>query len=126
MSILDDELEDLEEDLEDSKDATGSSAGPLSEPEQSQVAGKLSNSESIISRILDPNRSPSLDPTDAGSVDTSVSPTTLPEHAQECHTLAKKAHSESQNQNPDHELIGTNIKTIKHLIPEYRNLAGIT
>ncbi len=126
MSLLEDELHDLEEDLEDSKDATGESAGPLPEPQKSRVANKLTHSEGIIDRILDPNQSPSLNPPDAGSVDPSVNPSTLPEHAQTCFDLARQAHAEAGQAGADHKVIGTKIKTISSLLPEYRQLAGIT
>lgn len=126
MSLLDDELNDLEEDLQDSKDITDSSPGPPPEPQKSQLADKLTHAEGIIDRILDPNQNPSLNPPDAGSVDPSVNPSTLPQYAQTCHKLAQQAHAEAKQSNPDHEVIGTKIKTTKKLLPDYRRLAGIT
>ena len=111
---------------EDSKDATGENAGPLPEPQRSQVADKLTHAEGIIDGILDPNKNPSLNPTDAGSVDRSVNPSTLPQNAQTCFDLAQQAHAEAGQAAGDHQVIGTNIKTIKSLLPKYRQLAGIT
>ncbi len=125
MSLLEDELHDLEEDLEDSNDAIGESAGPLPEPKKSRVADKLTHAEGIIDRILDPNQSPSLNPPDAGSADPSVHPSTLPQYAQTCHKLAQQAHVEAGQATADHKVIGTKIKTVKSLLPKYRQLAGI-
>ena len=126
MPTLQDELDDLKDDLEDSKDLTGEEEGPLDPPTRSAVKQKLERAETRIDLIFDPNEEPSLDPTGAGSIDSSVNPTTLPEHAQTTHSLAVDGHTESTGSSPDHEVIGTKLKTIKHLLPDYRRLAGIS
>ena len=126
MGILEDELHDLEKDLEDSNDAIRESEDPPSEPEKSRVADKLTDGEGIIDRILDPNQSPSLNPPDAGSVDPSVIPSTLPQYAQTCFDLAQHAQAEAGQATANHKVIGTKIKTTKKLLPDYRRLAGIT
>jgi len=125
MSSLEDELEDLKDDLEDSDDVTGSDPGPLSQQAREAVSAHLDRAETRIARIQDPGTSPSLNPPDAGTIDASVTPQTLPEYADVCVALAGAAHVESTKAEPDDDLIGTKLKTIRSLLPGYRHLAGI-
>lgn len=126
MSVLADELKDLEDDLQDSEDLVGEQAGPLDQGTGETLRGHLDSAESHVDQILDPNQNPSLDPPGAGSVDTSVNPSALPACAQACRQMATAAHDESGKTTPDHAVIGTKLRTIKHLLPAYRDLAGIT
>ena len=91
---LDDDLDDVDDDLDDAANAIGNDEGPLSDPELSQVADDLDHALAIIDRILDPYQYPSLDPPDAGSVDSRVSPVTLPDYAKSCLDLIRDAREE--------------------------------
>ena len=126
MPTLEDLIDEVEEWLKDAEKETGEAQGPLSDPQKSQVASDLARAETKIDQIIDPLQSPSLDPPDAGSVDTSEDPSTLPEFADTCYALSTAAKVAVLGPTPDYEVIGTKIKTIKELVPEYRNLAGIT
>ncbi len=89
----------------------------------------LDSAEADIDQVLDGNQYPSLTPVDAGDVDPTVFPLTLSEHASTSVELAQQAFDElliGPTPAPaDHEVIGTKLKTIKALLPEYRALAGI-
>ena len=85
----------------------------------------LDSAEADIDQILDGNQYPSLTPVDAGDVDPSVLPATLSEHASTCVELAQQAFDEMLIGPKDHEVVGTKLKTIKALLPDYRALAGI-
>ncbi len=85
----------------------------------------LDLAEADIDQILDGNQYPSLTPVDAGDVDPTVIPLMLSEHASTCVELAQQAFDEMLLGTADHEVVGTKLKTIKALLPEYRALAGI-
>jgi hypothetical protein len=125
---LDDLIRDLErvkKALEDSAVAIAGQAGPLGEPLASIVDRNLDSAEFKISRLQDPGNSPSLEPADAGEVDGTVNPTTLSEHAEACVDLADEALYEAELGDADCEVIGTKLKTIQALLPDYRDLAGL-
>jgi hypothetical protein len=122
MSVLSDELEDLEDDLESAKNNVGNDPGPLSEPAKTSVALRLTSAQGHIVVAL-----PLIN--NAGTADTNNLPRTLPGIADECLTLSTDAHGESLKANPNHTLIGDKIKTINHIIDArdgYRDKAGIT
>ena len=85
----------------------------------------LDSAEADIDQILDGNQDPSLTPVDAGDVGPTASPLTLSECASTCVDLAHEAFYEMLIGPADHEAVGTKLKTIKALLPEYRSLAGI-
>jgi hypothetical protein len=125
---LDDLIRDLErvkKALEDSAVAIGGQAGPLGEPLASIVDRNLDSAEFKIRQLQDPGHSPSLEPADAGEVDETVNPTTLSEHAEACADLADEALYEAQLGDASCEVIGTKLKTIQALLPDYRDLAGL-
>lgn len=126
MPTLEDLIDEVEEWLKDAEEETAESQGPLNDPPLSQVTDDLANAESKIDNIINPSLAPSLDPTDAGSIDESEKPSTLPEYADTCNSLGAAACVEVHKSTPSHEVLGTKIKTIKNLLTEYRNLAGIT
>jgi hypothetical protein len=131
---VDDVGDDVDDDiayLEDAEAVIGNNQGPLADPDKTQVAGDLSAALAIIERILDPNQYPSLDPPDAGEILTNFNPTTLPAYARDCADLAQDALDELRSAVIDHKVIGSDLKTIKHLITRssphnYRTKAGIT
>lgn len=118
-------LEDIADDLAAAEAEIGSGLGPLQEPSKTIVANLLDNAEALIDQILDSNVYPSLTPADTGSVDPSFAPTTLPEYATDSNDLAVDALQEAQSRIVDDEIIGTDLKTIKSLLPGYRQEAGI-
>ena len=99
--------------------------GQLDEDSRRELQQYLERVEERIDTISNPNRSPSLDPPDAGSIDPTVNPTTLTEYADTCATLALEALLAALIDPIADEYVGTRIKTIKALLPEYRDLAGI-
>ena len=104
--------------------------GPLDEPEKSRVANDLNAALADIDQILGPNQSPSLDPPDAGSINTNFDPQTLPGYADTCAKLAQDALDEALSRIVDHKVIGSRLKTIEYLITResphnYRTKAGI-
>lgn len=113
---VDDDTGGIDDDTSDAKVTIGSSTGQLTEPDLSHVAGLLNSIETTIDRILDPNQFPNLDPVSAGSIDTSINPSTLPEYATACATLAHAAVVELQTPTPSAGVVGTKLKTILHLI----------
>ena len=118
-------LEAMVRALEDADEAIGGDMGPLVGPVKSEVAGYLDNAEQLIDQILDPNVYPSLVPPEAGSEEPIVSPTTLPEYAVDSRDLAQDALDEAMSLFVDYESMGTNLRTIKSLLPTYRDKAGI-
>jgi hypothetical protein len=128
---VDDEVDDADDDLNNASLTIGTSEGPLSEPDLSSVEARLDHALAAIDRILDPNQSPSLDPPDAGTVDTSVNPTTLQGYARECLDRIRDAGDELDSSVVDAKVVGTHLRTIRHLITRtsphsYRSKAGIT
>ena len=124
------DLEDIEEDLGDAEEAVGSKQGPLAGNDLSHVDIRLDSALTAIQRILDPNEFPSLDPPEAGSIDTTVDPSTLPEYAQDSLTLIQDAVDEMGTTKADAKVIGSHLKTIEYLIMRasphnYRTRAGI-
>ncbi len=85
----------------------------------------LDSAEADIDQIFDGYQYPSLTPVDAGEVNLGVFPLTLSEHASRCVELAQQAFNEMLIGPGDNEVVGTKLKTIKALLPEYRALAGI-
>lgn len=85
----------------------------------------LDSAEADIDQILDGNQYPSLTPVDAGHVILAETPMTLSELASRCVALAQQAFDELLIGPADHEVVGTKLKTIKALLPDYRALAGI-
>ena len=123
-------LEDIVEDLEDAVLAVGTNPGPLDEPEKSRVANDLNAALADIDQILGPNQYPSLDPPDAGSINTNFDPQTLADYAGTCVKLAQDALDEALSGIVDHKVIGSRLKTIENLITResphnYRTEAGI-
>ena len=115
-------LEDAE--VETETDATSGSRGQgLANPDW--LAIFLDLAEADIDQILDGLRYPSLTPVDAGDVDPIVFVLTLSEHARMSVELAQEAFDEMLIGPGDHEVVGTKLKTIKALLPDYRALAGI-
>ena len=119
-------LEDAEEETEGAQiNATSSTTGQGLPPNPELLAIYLDSAEADIDQILDETRYPSLTPVDAGDVNLAVFPLTLSEHARTCVELAQQAFEEMLIGPKNHEVVGTNLKTIKALLPEYRALAGI-
>ena len=102
MATLEGLLENIKDAIEAAEDIVEEQSGPLVDPDKSNVATKLTDAETDISTILDPNESPSLDPTDAGD-EISVTLTTLPEYADKTEEWAQEAHIEAGNISPDHD-----------------------
>lgn len=124
-------LEKIADDLEDGALAVGEKSGPLVEPELSRVASDLTDALDRIELILDSGQYPILKPPDAGKIDESVKAETLPEYAKQAHGLAKEAVAEASYGAVDDKVIGSRLKTIKHLITRalphnYHTKAGIT
>lgn len=123
-------MKDIADDLEDAAAAVGNDEGPLDEPEKSRVANDLNAALADINQILDPDQYPSLDPPDAGSINTNFDPQTLPDYAITCLKLAQDALDEANSRIVNHKVIGSRLKTIEHLITResphnYRTQAGI-
>ena len=114
-------LEDAEEEAQINA-SSGTSGQGL--PNSDLLAIYLDSAEADIDQILDGNQYPSLTPVDAGHVILAETPMTLSEHASRCVELAQQAFDEMIGP-ADHEVVGTKLKTIKALLPEYRALAGI-
>ena len=123
-------LEDIADDLEDAALEVGNNEGPLDEPERSRVANDLDAALLLVGQVLDPNQYPSLDPPDAGSIDTSFDSVTLAAYARTCNKLAQDAVDEAHSKLVEDKVIGSRLKTIRHLITResphnYRTKAGI-
>lgn len=123
---VEDLIDELEEWLEEAEEIIDDApSDPLPSNLRDQVAGKLTETESSIDQILDPDVAPNLDPPDAGSVDQSINPVGLKDYAATAHDLALNARVAAGQSSPDEQYIGTQLKTIKHLLPGYRAAAGI-
>lgn len=125
-------LEDLINDLTGTNNAlaaalgiVAAAGGEIDQTDRQLLAQKLDVAEEHIDRILDPTQSPSLSPSDAGSIDRSYKPSSLTDHASDCVELSTAALVAAMIDPIPDEYIGTKIKTIKALLPEYRELAGI-
>ena len=122
MSLLADEIDDLDGDLDDSDTAVGEKPGPLTGSDLTLVTVKLNNARTHIANVL------SLI-SNAGAPDSSNLPNTLPLIADECVALAQAAQTEANRPNPNHTIIGNKVKTIDRIITianGYRDRAGIT
>lgn len=118
-------LEDLKKLLEDAKSIVDNNTLPFDQQTKDDLAEKLDGSEDICDRILDPGILPTLNPSTAGSVDTSVATTPLATCAQKSYDLADEALIEYDGNN-DQDYIGTRIRTIRdHMLTPYRSQAGL-
>ncbi len=125
-----DDLEDTADDLEDAEAAVAGLQGPLVGPRLAIVTDALDHALFTIDHILDPRQHPSLDPPDAGYIDTDWDVTSLPDYAFECLILAEDALHEAVSPRVDYEVIGTRLRTIQYLITRagphnYQTRAGI-
>ena len=116
-------LERLIETLEDAEEEA--QIGTRGQGLPDLLAVYLDSAEADIDQIFDGYQYPSLTPVDAGDIDPTVFPLTLSEHASTCVELAQQAFDEMLIGPKEHEVVGTKLKTIKALLPEYRALAGI-
>ena len=128
---FDDVVDDTDDDLLVASNTVGTSQGPLSDADLSLVEARLDSALATIDQILDPNQFPSLDPSDAGIVDTSVNPATLQGYARECLSRIQDAGDELDSSVVDAKVVGTHLRTIRYLITRssphsYRSKAGIT
>ncbi len=124
------DLEDIYHILEMAQTSVDDQLGPLTDPDLSDVADNLDDALSRIEKILDENQFPSLNPPSAGSIDTSIDPSTLPDYAKDCADLAADAVDEAKSTLASANGIGSHLKTIRHLITRasphsYRTKAGI-
>ncbi len=124
LDIIDAMLKALEG-AEDETESAWSSEGGSGQIATATLAVYLNSAEADIDQILDGNQYPSLTPVDAGDIDPTVFPLTLSEHASTCVEAAQQAYDELLFPVVNHEFVGTKLKTIKALLPEYRALAGI-
>ena len=125
---IDDVIGDLTDGVDDAEDASslvGGNLGPLPIINRLLLSDTLDDIEERIDRILDPNQYPSLTPADAGEIDPSYAPTLLSGVAADVLELSEAALDELHSGTPDHEIIGTKLRTTKSLLDEYRLLAGI-
>jgi hypothetical protein len=118
-------LEKLLRQLSDAKNTVGNSNDPPTGADALSLAHDLDSAELKIEQLFDPYVLPVLDPVDAGAIDPAVTPLTLVEHACACADLAEEAYVLSLFGQEDHEEIGSALKTIRHLLPGYRELAGL-
>lgn len=115
-------LQLLEDDLDDSKTTVGTQAGPLPAGDRSIVAADLASAQQHIRDALTAIN-------DTGTADSNNLPTTLPGISVECYALARDAHYESIQTNPNNTAIGNKIKTVNRIIDVangYKDKAGIT
>jgi len=119
-------LKQIEEDLAKAAESVGEGSGRPTPPSPTNLAYYLDDAEDLIDQIFDPLTDPSLNPSDAGAVDPTVTPITLQEHADDCLLLAEQAEDEAEfGCPPDHDVIGSKLKTIKSCLPGYRAAAGL-
>jgi hypothetical protein len=88
------------------------------------IEANLVATELLIDQILDPWQIPTLTPADAGSIDEQLAPGTLKEYAAVTLELAEEALTVAVVDG-DHEVIGSNIRTIRSLLSGYRHAAGL-
>ena len=112
-------------DLEDAEEAIDGRAGPLVGATKTNVAGLLDHVEEHIDQVLNSAIGPNLNPVDAGSIDSTYSPSCLAACAADCVDLAAEAVAEANGASPGDVVIGTYLKTIKNLLTFYRSEAGI-
>lgn len=118
-------LKDIKEKLDDAHTTIGTSLGPPAEPLLSDVVGYLTVTETLVDDVMNGNVYPSLNPPHVGSIDPAMAPTTLPGHSGECVRLIQAAITELKELSPDQDIVGTKLKTIISLLPDYRAEAGI-
>lgn len=124
---IDDLIDELEEWLEEADEILDNEPDdPIPGTTQDSVSTRLDGVEQHIDLILDPKQSPSLSPSDAGENDQSVTASNLEEYRQITLQLAKEAKAELASSSPDHNLVGSRLKTIKRLLDGYRDAVGIT
>lgn len=120
MSILSEELEDLETDLENAKRKIANNPGPLNEPEATQVNDLLGSA--------DQHRLAALDILEIEGTPTTVLPANLPAIAEHCRLLADQAYQSAISSNPNNQLIADRLATIQWAVSTdngYKDLAGL-
>jgi hypothetical protein len=101
--------------------------GTPSEADKELVDGWLNDMEADLALIHDPNESPSLDPTDAGSVQPATIPTGRLETCEDALDLAEEADTEIGADPPDYDYIGDRTRTLESEYPgPIRSKFGIT
>ena len=116
MSLLSEALKRIEEKLKKAKQAVVGQ----SPSDKSAAAGFLDEAEDEIDVILDPNQSPSLNPTDAGSILPQIQHGNFGTCIDYQINLAEEAVEEAEGDN-DQDYIGGRIKTIKSHLGETRD-----
>ena len=114
-------LEDVLDNVEDAVDTLAVENGQLADPEKSLVAEYISTAETRISLALDHINN-------AGQVNMLAAIEGLQGIADECVVLAQQALEEHASPQSSVNVIGTKLKTLKHLIDApggYRDLAGL-
>ena len=116
MSLLSEALKRIEEKLKKAKQAVVGQ----SPSDKSAAAGFLDEAEDEIDVILDPNQSPSLNPTDAGSILPQIQHGNFGTCIDYQINLAEEAVEEAEG-DTDQDYIGGRIKTIKSHLGETRD-----
>ena len=119
---LEEKLRELLEKLRQAEQTINGQAGPLSDPDRSDVLDTLDAAEAILDQIRDPQQSPTLSPSDAGDPDLFTPYFNLPSLADLCETYADDARIEAETSSPDHYIIGSHMKSVRTRLQSYRNL----
>jgi hypothetical protein len=124
-------LSDMAKTIRKTKKALEDAAAAVALSDMDALDMALDRAIANIDQVLDPGIYPSLDPPSAGSIDYSVDPDTIQDYAVVTVLLATEADNEvNTGDNFDNDLVGTRLRTLKHLITRvdphnYRTIAGL-
>ena len=105
------------------EDRIGGQPGPLTDDRRVEVSRRLSELESLVETVLDPAVEPSLSPQDAGEPDTTDVAWNAAEFAEDFKAMAENARVAMPGDDIE---CGTNLRTIRHCLDDFRTACGIT
>ena len=105
------------------EESIGGEPGPLTDDHRADVSRRLSELEFLVGTVLDPALEPSLSPQDAGEPDTTHVTWNAAEFAEDFKAMAENARVAMPGNDVE---CGTNLRTIRHCLDDFRTACGIT
>ena len=105
------------------EEGIGGQLGPLTDDRKLDVANRLHELESLVETVLNPASDPSLSPPDAGEPDTTDVSWNATEFAEDFKAMAENARQAMPGNDVE---CGTNLRTMKYCLDDFRKACGIT
>ena len=123
MATLEQLLGSIVEFTKQMEGSIGGQPGPLDENSRADVARQLNELEALVEQVLDPASEPGLIPPDAGDPDTTSVSWNAAEFAEDFKALAENARQAMPGGDTE---CGTNLRTLKYCLDDFRAVCGIT